>query len=208
MWCPSPQVSLNDIVLKSLARALSLVPEANVYWDGKSNEALPFASIDISVAVATERGLITPIVKGADKKSLAQISKDVKDLAARAVSAELCLCFYLPSSSSPDPPALPLQREGKLKPEEFIGGSFTVSNLGMMGVRQFAAILNPPQSGILAIGTSQQRAVMSPSDSSLSVESYMEVTLSADGRVYDGNLASKILQAFVEGIQGPSRLVI
>ncbi|GAX79200.1 hypothetical protein CEUSTIGMA_g6640.t1 [Chlamydomonas eustigma] len=176
------KVSLNDIVLKAIATALAEVPEANCFWDSKAQEAKQFNTVDVCVAVATEKGLITPIVKGADKKSLQQISKDVRDLALRA-------------------------RDNKLKPEEFMGGSFTVSNLGMMGVSHFSAIINPPQAAILAVGTSQQKAVILPSGSAGS-ETFMTVTLSADHRAYDGDMASKLLNAFKALIEAPSRLLM
>jgi len=176
------KISLNDLVIKAIATTLAEVPEANVFWDPVTLETKPYASVDVCVAVATPRGLLTPIVKGASKKSLQQISKDVRDLALRA-------------------------RENKLKPEEFQGGSFTVSNLGMMGVANFSAIINPPQAAILAIGTSQQRALIMPCGGP-GFETYMTVTLSADHRVYDGELASRLLEVFKGRIENPSKLLI
>ena len=128
--------------------------------------------IDVSVAVATERGLITPIVKDADLKGLAQISAEMRDLAKRA-------------------------REGKLKLEEFQGGSMTVSNLGMYGVRDFAAIINPPQSTILAVGAAQRRPVETE-DGGVRFETQMTVTLSCDHRVIDGALGAQLLAALGE----------
>mmetsp|Transcript_30052 Transcript_30052/g.66579 ORF Transcript_30052/g.66579 Transcript_30052/m.66579 type:complete len:621 (-) Transcript_30052:556-2418(-) len=170
------KVSVNDFVLKAVAAALREVPEANVFWDSKAGAASPFTSVDISVAVATDRGLITPIVKNADKKSLQEISKDVKALALKA-------------------------RENKLKPEEFQGGSFTVSNLGMMGVNYFSAIINPPQAAIMAIGTSMQKVVLQGGKPVS--QTFMTVTLSADHRVYDGELVSRFLTAFKANMESP-----
>lgn len=175
------KISLNDLVLKAVAGALKEVPAANVYWDDKAKEARPFASVDVCVAVATPGGLITPIVKSTDLKSLQQISQEVRELAGRA-------------------------RENKLKPEEFMGGSFTVTNLGMMGIKDFVAIINPPQAAILAVGTTQQRVVMS--GGKLAAETFMTVSLSADHRVYDGELAAALLNAFKGKIENPSRMLL
>lgn len=174
------KVSVNDFVLKAVANALKEVPAANVAWDPKAQEAVAFKGVDICVAVATERGLITPIVKDAEKKTLQQISKDVRDLALRA-------------------------RDNKLKPEEFMGGSFTVSNLGMFGVAQFCAIINPPQAAILAVGGAQSKVSL---EGGRPVErQYMSLTLSCDQRVYDAELAGSLLKALVAGIESPVALV-
>ncbi|PNH07466.1 Dihydrolipoyllysine-residue acetyltransferase [Tetrabaena socialis] len=174
------KVSVNDCVLRAVALALRDVPAANVFWDEKAGEIRPFPSIDISVAVATERGLITPIVKGADRKGLLAVAKDVRALALKA-------------------------RENKLKPEEFMGGSFTVSNLGMFGLSSFSAIINPPQAGILAIGGGQERVVLRGGEPA--VTTVMTVTLSADSRVYDGELSGAFLESFRNHMEKPYELV-
>lgn len=127
------KVSLNDFIIKAVAMANRKVPEANSYWMG--SYIRQFASVDVSVAVSTERGLITPIVFNADSKGVVDISKDVKALAGKA-------------------------REGKLQPHEFQGGTISVSNLGMFGTRAFSAVINPPQSAILAIGTTNKHLVV------------------------------------------------
>jgi len=121
------KVSVNDIVIKAVALALRNVPEANAYWDNAKEEAQKCDSVDISIAVATEKGLMTPIIRNADQKSISEISSEVKQLAEKA-------------------------RAGKLAPKEFQGGSFSISNLGMYPVDHFCAIINPPQAGILAVG--------------------------------------------------------
>lgn len=136
-------------------------------------------SVDVAVAVATPTGLITPIVRGADRKSLQDISKEVKDLAKRA-------------------------RENKLKPEEFQGGTFSVSNLGMFGVGEFSAIINPPQSCIIAVGGSKSRVVLEGGQPA--EKSYMTVTISADNRVVDGEVASAFLEAFQRYLEAPALL--
>ncbi|CAI5489240.1 unnamed protein product, partial [Closterium sp. Naga37s-1] len=160
-------VSVNDFVIKAVAMALAHTPHANVHWDGKVGRVVSNSSVDISIAVATDKGLITPILKDADKKSLGAISKEVKKLVERA-------------------------RAGKLQPHEFHGGTFSISNLGMYAVDRFSAIINPPQSGILAVGRAD-KVLRLPADSSagaqLQVASKMEVTLSADARALDGTTA-------------------
>eukprot|EP00798_Chlamydomonas_sp_ICE-L_P028174 gene28174-31271_t len=175
------KVSVNDFVLKAVAAALREVPEANVYWDDTAQEVKSYSSVDICVAVATEGGLMTPIVKDAADKTLQQISKDVKSLALKA-------------------------RENKLKPEEFTGGSFTVSNLGMFGISSFTAIINPPQAGILAVGGSQQRVLLG-ADGQLTSQSFMTLSLSADHRVYDGALASAFLKSLKANLESPEGLI-
>ncbi|KAJ9523020.1 hypothetical protein QJQ45_023811, partial [Haematococcus lacustris] len=192
------KVSVNDFVLKAVAQALkevgaawSRVPAANVYYHEASGDSQPFKTVDICVAVATDKGLITPIVKGADGKTLTQISAEVKQLAAKA-------------------------KANKLKPEEFQGGSFTVSNLGMYGVTAFSAIINPPQQVALA-SSSVQAAILAVGGSSVKTvlrngkpasQTVMTVTVSADHRVYDGELAAAFLDAFTRNMQQPMSLVL
>ncbi|KAI8466808.1 MAG: Lipoate acetyltransferase [Monoraphidium minutum] len=163
------KVSVNDCVVRAVALALRDVPEANAAWDGAAGAAVAQPSVDVAIAVATEGGLITPIVRDAANKSLAQISAEVKDLAARA-------------------------RSNKLKPEEFTGGSFTISNLGMFGLSSFSAIINPPQAAILAVGGGQERLELHGGEPR--AVSVMTATLSADHRVYDGELAARFLAVF------------
>ncbi|KAL6764679.1 Lipoate acetyltransferase [Haematococcus lacustris] len=175
------KVSVNDFVLKAVAQALKEVPAANVYYHEASGDSQPFKTVDICVAVATDKGLITPIVKGADGKTLTQISAEVKQLAAKA-------------------------KANKLKPEEFQGGSFTVSNLGMYGVTAFSAIINPPQAAILAVGGSSVKTVLR--NGKPASQTVMTVTVSADHRVYDGELAAAFLDAFTRNMQQPMSLVL
>jgi len=173
------KISVNDFVVKAVAKALQEVPEANAQW---SDEAvLLMNAVDISIAVATPNGLITPIVRHADAKGLADISAAVKDLAGRA-------------------------RDGKLMPEEYTGGGFTISNLGMYGVKDFAAIINPPQACILAVGAGEQRPVVV--DGQLAVGTLMCCTLSVDHRSVDGALGAQFLAAFKRIIEEPSLLAL
>ena len=168
------KVSVNDFIIKASALALRDVPAVNSSW---TEEAIhQYHNVDISVAVATAGGLITPIVRMADAKGLATISNEVKALAARA-------------------------QDGKLKPEEFQGGGFSISNLGMFGITQFNAIVNPPQSCILAVGAGQQRAVVK--DGELCAATVMTCTLSADHRCVDGAVGAQFLQAFKGYIEQP-----
>ncbi|GAB4822457.1 hypothetical protein N2152v2_009503 [Parachlorella kessleri] len=163
------KVSVNDCIIKAVAMALVEVPEANARWDPAAEEAAPYQSVDVAVAVATEGGLITPIVKAANTKTVVQISAEVRDLAARA-------------------------RANKLKPEEFQGGSFSISNLGMYGVDSFYAIINPPQACIMAVGGARSVPIMRGGQPAS--ETRMTVSLSADERVYTGEVASRFLEAF------------
>jgi pyruvate dehydrogenase E2 component (dihydrolipoamide acetyltransferase) len=174
------KVSVNDFVIRACGLALRQVPEANVSWgdDGMT----VYDAADISIAVATDAGgLITPIVRAADKKGLAAISTEMKDLAVRA-------------------------RTGKLAPEEYQGGTFSISNMGMFGVREFTAIINPPQSCILAVGAGAERAVVR--DGELGIATVMTLTLSCDHRSVDGALGAKLLGAIKELIEHPVRLVL
>jgi pyruvate dehydrogenase E2 component (dihydrolipoamide acetyltransferase) len=173
------KVSVNDCVIRAVALAMKKVPASNASWTDEA--ILQYKDVDVSVAVATPNGLITPIVKKADTKTLAQISAEMKDLAARA-------------------------KDGKLRPEEFQGGGFSISNLGMFGVKEFAAIINPPQSCILAVGAGEQRAVVK--NGQLAVATVMTVTLSVDHRAVDGAVGAEFLQAFKPLIEKPYSLVV
>ncbi|MBC8718560.1 dihydrolipoamide acetyltransferase family protein [Ochrobactrum sp. Marseille-Q0166] len=173
------KISVNDFVIKASALALRKVPAANVVWNG--DEILQLAEVDISVAVATEGGLLTPILRRADRMSLGALSSEMKALAARA-------------------------RDGKLKPEEYQGGGFSVSNLGMYGVKSFSAIINPPQSCILAVGASERRPV--GRGDLIVLADVMSVTLSVDHRSVDGALGAQVLAAFKEGIENPMSLLL
>ncbi len=173
------KVSVNDCVIRAVALALKKVPAANASWTDEA--ILQYANADVSVAVATPNGLVTPIIKQADAKSLAQISAEMKDLAVRA-------------------------RDGKLRPEEFQGGGFTISNLGMYGIKEFSAIINPPQSCILAVGAGEQRAVVKGGQ--LAVATVMTCTLSVDHRSVDGAVGAEFLAAFKPLIEQPCLLLL
>jgi pyruvate dehydrogenase E2 component (dihydrolipoamide acetyltransferase) len=173
------KISVNDIVIKAAAMALKKVPAANASWDDEG--ILLYDHADISVAVATPSGLITPIVKAAETKGLETISAEMKDLAGRA-------------------------RENKLKPEEFQGGTFSISNLGMFGIREFAAIINPPQGCILAVGAGEQRAVAKNGE--LAVATVMSCTLSVDHRVVDGAVGAEFMAAFKRLIENPLAMLL
>eukprot|EP00877_Chromochloris_zofingiensis_P004605 jgi/Chrzof1/14145/Cz08g26210.t1 len=178
------KVSVNDFVIKAVAMALRDVPQANAFWDANAGDAVVQPNIDISIAVATDKGLITPIVKDAAQKPLLQISKEVKDLAARA-------------------------RANKLKPEEFQGGTFSISNLGMYGLTYFSAIINPPQAAIMAVGGSHQEVTLGQTNGSRPVaQSVMTVTISADNRVYDGEVGSQFLEAFCGYMANPVTMLV
>jgi pyruvate dehydrogenase E2 component (dihydrolipoamide acetyltransferase) len=173
------KISINDFVIRSAALALRQVPAANASW---SDEAiLLWQRVDISVAVALDDGLITPIIKGADQKGLAQIAAESQDLAARA-------------------------RAGKLKLEEFQGGTFSISNLGMYGIREFAAVINPPQGCILAVGAGEPRPVVQGGQ--LAVATVMTCTLSCDHRVVDGVGGAQFLAAFKKLIEDPLTMLL
>ena len=173
------KISVNDFVIRAAALALKKVPTANASFDPEG--LLYYDHADISVAVATPSGLITPIIKAAETKGLATISSEMKDLAGRA-------------------------REGKLMPEEYQGGSFSVSNLGMFGVKEFAAIINPPQGCILAVGTGEQRPVIK--DGAVSIATAMNCTLSVDHRVVDGAVGAEFLAAFKKLIEDPLSMLL
>jgi pyruvate dehydrogenase E2 component (dihydrolipoamide acetyltransferase) len=173
------KLSVNDFVIKAAAVALRRVPAANASWSDEGT--LMYENVDISVAVAIPGGLITPIIKDADQKGLAQISSEMKDLAARA-------------------------KENKLKPEEFQGGTFSISNLGMFGIKQFEAVINPPQGCILAVGAGEQRAVVR--DGQLAVATVMSCTLSVDHRVVDGAVGAEYMQHFKRIIENPLMMLL
>ena len=173
------KVSVNDFVIRAAALALKKVPAANASWD--EGGILTYRHADISVAVATPTGLITPIIKQAEGKGLAEISLEMKDLAARA-------------------------REGKLMPDEYQGGTCSVSNLGMFGIKEFSAIINPPQGCILAVGAGQQRPVVK--DGALAVATVMTCTLSVDHRVVDGAVGAEFLAAFKKLIEDPLAMLL
>ena len=174
-------LSVNDFVIRAAALALRKVPAANASWvEGALRQ---YASADVSVAVAIEDGLVTPIVRNADGKGLAEISAEVKELAGRARAKPMGLA-----------------------PEEYQGGTFSVSNLGMYGIKEFSAIINPPQSMILAVGTAEQRPVVK--DGALAVATMMSCTLSVDHRVVDGALGARFLQAFKGLIEDPLTMLL
>ncbi|CAA7625093.1 pyruvate dehydrogenase complex dihydrolipoamide acetyltransferase [Magnetospirillum sp. SS-4] len=173
------KLSVNDFVVRAVALALRKVPAANASWG--EDAIRRYTDIDISVAVATPSGLITPIVRHADRKGLAGISGEMKALAAKA-------------------------RDGKLKPEEFQGGGFTISNLGMYGVKDFAAIINPPQGCILAVGAGEQRPVVKAG--TLAIATVMTCTLSVDHRVVDGAVGAEFLAAFKALIEDPLAMLL
>ena len=174
------KVSVNDLVVKAVAAALREVPEANAIWTPDATRR--FSSVDIAVAVSVDGGLLTPVVRGVDRMPLSELSATVRDLADRA-------------------------RAGRIKQHELEGGSFSVSNLGMYGISEFSAILNPPQAGILAVGVAEKRPVVG-ADDTIEVATMMTVTLSADHRVLDGALAAQWLAAFVARIENPLQILL
>jgi len=176
---PAYKVSLNDMVIKALAKALIAVPAANATWTAEA--MLLHKHADIAVAVSIPGGLITPVVRRADEKPLSVIANEMKDLAARA-------------------------RERKLMPEEYQGGSSAVSNLGMYGIREFAAVINPPQATILAVGAGVERPVIK--DGALAKATIMTVTLSTDHRAVDGALGAELLAAFKNYIEKPMAMLV
>ncbi|MBJ9738052.1 2-oxo acid dehydrogenase subunit E2 [Acinetobacter oleivorans] len=178
---PQVKLSINDMLIKAAAAALIKVPEVNVQFDEATQSILQFSQADISVAVAIPNGLITPIVKAANQKSLAQISDDMRDLATRA-------------------------KTGKLQPDEFQGGSFSISNLGMLGIKQFDAIINPPQGAIMALGASESRAVVE--NGNVVVREIVTATLSCDHRVIDGAVGAKFLASFKQFVENPALILV
>ncbi len=173
------KVTINDLIIKAAAFSMKKFPDINSSWI--DNKILKYSNVDISIAVALEDGLITPIVKNADKKGILSISKEVKDLVSRA-------------------------RSGKLRPEEFQGGGFTISNLGMFGIKAFSAIINPPQSCIMAVGASKKQPIVM--NEKIEIAEIMTVTLSVDHRAVDGALGAKFLNAFKHYIESPLAMLI
>jgi len=173
-------LTVTDIIIRACGLALMEIPDANVGWEG-DGMMRRYHTADISVAVAIEGGLITPIVRGADKKGLSEISATVRDLATRA-------------------------REGQLAPEEYQGGSFTISNLGMFGIKQFDAVINEPQGCILAVGAGELRPVVK--DSELAVSTVMSCTLSCDHRVVDGATGARLLGAIKRLVEFPPAMLL
>jgi pyruvate dehydrogenase E2 component (dihydrolipoamide acetyltransferase) len=171
------KLSVNDLVLKACALALRKVPEANASFTEEA--IIQHARVDIGMAVAIEDGLITPVIRDADKKTIGLIASEARELAGRA-------------------------RERKLKPEEFTGATFSVSNLGMLGIKDFAAIINPPEGAILAVGTVRKEPVVK--GDKIVVGQRMSVTLSCDHRVIDGALGARVLQAIVAILERPISL--
>ena len=174
------KLSLNDFIIKAWAAALLRVPATNAVWAG--DRILRFSHADIGIAVALDGGLITPVIRHAERKSLTAISSEIRDLAARA-------------------------RDKKLKPNEYQGGSSAISNLGMFGMREFTAIINPPHATILAVGASR-RAAVEAQDGSVKFVSQMTVTLSCDHRVIDGALGAAVLNSLKEGLENPLAALI
>ena len=174
------KTSVNDFIIKACALALQKVPTANAVWAG--DRVLQMEASDISVAVAIEGGLFTPVLQDAEAKPLSQLAVEMKDLAARA-------------------------RNRKLAPHEYQGGSFSISNLGMMGIDNFDAVINPPQGAILAVGAGKKRPVVLD-DGSLSVATVMSVTMSVDHRVIDGALGAELLNEIVNYLENPLSMLV
>ncbi len=174
------KLSVNDFIIKACALALQAVPAANAVWAG--DRVLQMKASDVAVAVAIEGGLFTPVLQDSDTKSLSQLSTEMKDLASRA-------------------------RDRKLAPHEYLGGSFAVSNLGMMGIENFDAIVNPPHAGILAVGAGLKKPVVN-ADGDIVVATVMSVTMSVDHRVIDGALGAELLKHIVENLENPMAMLV
>jgi pyruvate dehydrogenase E2 component (dihydrolipoamide acetyltransferase) len=173
------KLSVNDFMIKAYAMALKAVPKANASW---SDEGIKqYKTADVSVAVAIPNGLVTPIIRQAEAKTLTQISAEMKELAARA-------------------------KANKLKPEDYTGGSGSLSNLGMFGIKSFSAIINPPQATILAVGAGEQRAVVK--NGQLAVATVMSATLAVDHRAVDGALGAELLAAFKRLVESPAAMLV
>ena len=173
------KISVNDMIIKASSAALLKVPKANASWENENTKY--FNNTDISVAVAIQGGLITPIVKNVQSKGLLEISIDMKDLANKA-------------------------KDGKLQPEEYLGGSFSISNLGMYGIKEFSAVINPPQGCILAVGSGEKRPIVINNE--ISIATIMTVTLSCDHRVVDGAVGAEFLSEFKNFIENPSLMLL
>jgi pyruvate dehydrogenase E2 component (dihydrolipoamide acetyltransferase) len=176
---PSYKISVNDLVTKAVALALKAVPAANSSWTDEA--ILIYNNVDVSIAVAVDGGLLTPIVRNADQKSIQEISNEIKTLAKKA-------------------------RDGKLQPEEFQGGGFSISNLGMYGIDSFQAIINPPQSCILAVGAGVEKPVVE--NGQITVATIMNVTLSSDHRSVDGAVGAEFLKSLKKFIENPVAMLI
>ncbi|RWG99045.1 pyruvate dehydrogenase complex dihydrolipoamide acetyltransferase [Mesorhizobium sp.] len=176
---PAYKLSVNDMVIKAMAMALMAVPDANASWT--ENAMVKHKHADVGVAVSIPGGLITPIIRHADEKTLSVISNEMKDLASRA-------------------------RGRKLKPEEYQGGTTAVSNLGMFGVKDFAAVINPPHATILAVGAGEERAIVKKGE--IKIATIMSVTLSTDHRAVDGALGAELLGAFKRMIENPMGMLV
>jgi pyruvate dehydrogenase E2 component (dihydrolipoamide acetyltransferase) len=172
------RISVNDLLVKAVAKAHLQVPEMNVVWTGEAIRS--FSSVDVAVAVATEKGLVTPVLTGVERRSITEVARATQDFAARA-------------------------REGRLQQSELEGGSVTISNLGMYGVEEFAAIINPPQAAILAVGAAKQEPVVT--DGRVEVATVLRVTLSVDHRPVDGAIAARWMSAFVALLERPVRIL-
>jgi pyruvate dehydrogenase E2 component (dihydrolipoamide acetyltransferase) len=173
------KVSVTDLLVKAAARAHTAVPRMNAIWTSEATRT--FSAVDVSVAVATRTGLLTPVVRGVQGLPVAAVAHTVRDLVARA-------------------------RAGQLRQEELEGGALTITNLGMYGTEEFAAIINPPQSAILAVGAARPEPVVA--DGALAVATVVHVTLSADHRVVDGALAAEWMAALTESVEEPLRLLV
>jgi pyruvate dehydrogenase E2 component (dihydrolipoamide acetyltransferase) len=176
---PAYKLSVNDLIIKAMAMALMAVPDANASWT--ESAMVKHRHADVGVAVSIPGGLITPIVRKADEKSLSAISNEMKDMAKRA-------------------------RERKLKPEEYQGGTTAVSNLGMFGIKDFAAVINPPHATILAVGAGEERPVVKNGE--IAIATVMSVTLSTDHRAVDGALGAELLGAFKRLIENPMTMLV
>ncbi|BDU60662.1 dihydrolipoyllysine-residue acetyltransferase component of pyruvate dehydrogenase complex [Candidatus Rickettsia kotlanii] len=174
----STRISVNDFIILAAAKALQEVPNANASWGEDAIEY--YNNVDISVAVAIENGLVTPIVKNANQKNILELSREMKELIKKA-------------------------KDNKLTPEEFQGGGFTISNLGMYGIKNFNAIINPPQSCIMGVGASTKRAIVK--NDQITIATIMDVTLSADHRVVDGAIGAEFLAAFKKFIERPALML-
>ena len=174
------KLSVNDFIIKACALALQAVPSANAVWAG--DRVLQLNPSDVAVAVAIEGGLFTPVLQDAEQKPLSQLSAEMKDLAARA-------------------------KDKKLAPHEYQGGSFAISNLGMFGIDNFDAVINPPHGAILAVGAGKKRPVVN-ADGDLEVATVMSVTLSVDHRVIDGALGAELLEAIVNNLESPAAMLV
>ena len=177
------KISVNDMIILASAKALMDEPDTNASWAGDA--ILKYQSADVAVAVATDGGLITPVIRDAQSKSLTTISEEMIDLATRA-------------------------REGKLKPHEYQGGTFSISNLGMFGIREFAAVINPPHGAILAVGKGEKRPVVRTTESGdeLAIATVMSATLSCDHRVVDGAVGARWLNAFQRRLENPLSMLL